>query len=101
MGNAEILDIIDAQRRNSQAQLGLARAKARRLADTARLYLALGGSSHDNKPGPGGVADEQGSRVAALAEVACSNLRASGINVLAPHLHVATGATSRPLPRHP
>jgi len=25
----------------------------------------------------------------------------SGINVLAPHFHAATGAPSRPLPRHP
>lgn len=43
-GNSGILDVIDAQRRYSEAQLGLARATARRLADTARLYLALGGS---------------------------------------------------------
>lgn len=43
-GNSGILDVIDAQRRYSEAQLGLARATARRLADTARLYLALAGS---------------------------------------------------------
>ncbi len=43
-GNSGILDVIDAQRRNAQAQLGLARASAQRLMDTAQLYLALGGS---------------------------------------------------------
>jgi NodT family efflux transporter outer membrane factor (OMF) lipoprotein len=43
-GNSGILDVIDAQRRNAQAQLGLARAKAQRLMDTVQLYLALGGS---------------------------------------------------------
>ena len=43
-GNSGILDVIDAQRRNAEAQLGLARASAQRLMDTAQLYLALGGS---------------------------------------------------------
>lgn len=43
-GNAGILDVIDAQRRYSAAQLGLARATAERLTDTVRLYLALGDS---------------------------------------------------------
>ena len=43
-GNSGILDVIDAERRNAQAQLGLARATAQRLMDTAELYLALGGS---------------------------------------------------------
>jgi NodT family efflux transporter outer membrane factor (OMF) lipoprotein len=43
-GNSGILDVIDAERRNAQAQLGLARAKAQRLLDTVQLYLALGGS---------------------------------------------------------
>ena len=44
-GNSGILDVIDAERRFAQAQLGLARAKAQRLMDTAQLYLALGGST--------------------------------------------------------
>ena len=43
-GNSGILDVIDAERRNAQARLGLARATAQRLMDTAELYLALGGS---------------------------------------------------------
>jgi NodT family efflux transporter outer membrane factor (OMF) lipoprotein len=43
-GNSGILDVIDAERRNAQAQLGLARATAQRLIDTAELFLALGGS---------------------------------------------------------
>jgi NodT family efflux transporter outer membrane factor (OMF) lipoprotein len=44
-GNSGILDVIDAERRHSQAQLGLVRAKAQRFTDTAQLYLALGGSA--------------------------------------------------------
>ena len=44
-GNSGILDVIDAERRYAQAQLGLTRAKAQRLTDTAQLYLALGGST--------------------------------------------------------
>jgi outer membrane protein TolC len=43
-GNSGILDVIDAERRNAQAQLSFTRAKAKRLMDTAELYLALGGS---------------------------------------------------------
>ena len=50
-GNSGILDVIDAERRNAQAQLGLARATAQRLMDTAELYLALGGSPV-TVPGP-------------------------------------------------
>ena len=44
-GNSGILDVLDAQRRNAQAQLGLARARSQRLMDTVQLYLALGGSA--------------------------------------------------------
>jgi NodT family efflux transporter outer membrane factor (OMF) lipoprotein len=43
-GNSGVLDVIDAERRYAQAQLDLSHAKAQRLMDTARLYLALGGS---------------------------------------------------------
>lgn len=43
LGNTGILDVIDAQRRLSQAQIGRSRAHARRLLDTARLFVALGG----------------------------------------------------------
>ncbi len=44
VGNSGILDVIDAQRRLAQARLGVSRARARRLLDTAQLYLALGGT---------------------------------------------------------
>lgn len=44
-GNSGILDVIDAQRRYGQAQLGLSRARAERLMDTAQLYLAVGGAA--------------------------------------------------------
>ena len=49
-GNSGILDVIDAERRNAQARLGLARATAQRLMDTAELYLALGGSPVAHPP---------------------------------------------------
>lgn len=41
-GNAGILEVIDAERRFAQAQLSMTRSKAKRLYDTADLYLALG-----------------------------------------------------------
>jgi NodT family efflux transporter outer membrane factor (OMF) lipoprotein len=44
VGNSGILDVIDAERRLAQARLGLSQAQAQRLLDTARLYLALGGT---------------------------------------------------------
>lgn len=43
-GNSGILDVIDAERRSAQAQLGLSRAQAQRLLDTVALYVALGGT---------------------------------------------------------
>jgi len=42
LGNTGVLDVIDAQRRFAQGQLGVSRARAQRLIDTARLYVALG-----------------------------------------------------------
>jgi NodT family efflux transporter outer membrane factor (OMF) lipoprotein len=44
VGNSGILDVLDAERSTAQAQLGLARARAQRIIDTARLYMALGGT---------------------------------------------------------
>ena len=44
VGNSGILDVLDAERSTAQAQLGLSRAKAQRLIDTARLYMSLGGT---------------------------------------------------------
>jgi NodT family efflux transporter outer membrane factor (OMF) lipoprotein len=41
-GNSGILDVIDAERRFAQAELGLSRAKTQRLSDTVQLYLAAG-----------------------------------------------------------
>jgi NodT family efflux transporter outer membrane factor (OMF) lipoprotein len=61
-GNASILDVIDAQRRYSAAQLGLARATAQRLTDTARLYLALGGSPMTTNLARAELQDEQSAR---------------------------------------
>jgi NodT family efflux transporter outer membrane factor (OMF) lipoprotein len=44
-GNTDILQVIDAQRRRLDAQLGLLRAEAQQYVDNAQLFLALGGSS--------------------------------------------------------
>jgi NodT family efflux transporter outer membrane factor (OMF) lipoprotein len=44
-GNTAILQVIDAQRRRLDAQLGLLRAEAQQYVDNAQLFLALGGSS--------------------------------------------------------
>ena len=44
-GNSGILQVIDAQRRRLDAQLGLLRAEAQQYVDNAQLFLALGGSS--------------------------------------------------------
>jgi NodT family efflux transporter outer membrane factor (OMF) lipoprotein len=44
VGNSGVLDVLDAERSTAQAQLGLSRARALRLLDSARLYVSLGGS---------------------------------------------------------
>jgi NodT family efflux transporter outer membrane factor (OMF) lipoprotein len=43
-GNTDILQVIDAQRRRLDAQLGVLRAEAQQYVDNAQLFLALGGS---------------------------------------------------------
>lgn len=50
VGNSGILDVLDAERSTAQAQLGLSRARAQRLIDTARLYMALGGTPVPTAP---------------------------------------------------
>jgi NodT family efflux transporter outer membrane factor (OMF) lipoprotein len=50
VGNSGILDVLDVERSTAQAQLGLARAKAQRLVDTALLYFALGGTPVPTDP---------------------------------------------------
>jgi outer membrane protein TolC len=42
-GNSGVLQVLDAQRQNSQARLGLVRAQSQRLQDLVQLLLALGG----------------------------------------------------------
>jgi NodT family efflux transporter outer membrane factor (OMF) lipoprotein len=44
LGNTGVIDVIDVQRRFAQAELGVSRARAQRLLDTAQLYIALGGT---------------------------------------------------------
>ena len=42
-GNVNVLQVLDAERRYQQAQLGYVRAQAQRYMDTVQLFLALGG----------------------------------------------------------
>jgi len=42
-GESGVLQVLDAQRQNQQARLGLVRAQAQRLQDAVQLLLALGG----------------------------------------------------------
>jgi NodT family efflux transporter outer membrane factor (OMF) lipoprotein len=42
-GNSGVLQVLEAQRQNQQARLGLVRAQSQRLQDTVQLLLALGG----------------------------------------------------------
>jgi NodT family efflux transporter outer membrane factor (OMF) lipoprotein len=44
VGQASLLQVLDAQRLLFQARLGFVRAKAQRLQDTAQLYAAMGGA---------------------------------------------------------
>jgi NodT family efflux transporter outer membrane factor (OMF) lipoprotein len=43
-GNSGVLQVLDAQRSDQQARLGLVRAQSQRLEDAVQLLLALGGS---------------------------------------------------------
>ncbi|HUY02387.1 MAG TPA: efflux transporter outer membrane subunit [Rhodocyclaceae bacterium] len=54
-GNIGVLQVLDAERRYSQASLAYVRARAQRYIDTAQLFLALGGSAPevDGRPGRG------------------------------------------------
>ena len=43
-GNSGVLQVLEAQRQNQQARIGLVHAQSQRLQDTVQLLLALGGS---------------------------------------------------------
>jgi len=43
VGNASVVQVLDAQRQSEQAELGAVRATAQRYADTIKLFLAMGG----------------------------------------------------------
>ncbi|HZV91628.1 MAG TPA: efflux transporter outer membrane subunit, partial [Caldimonas sp.] len=47
-GNVGVLQVLDAERLYQQARLGVVRAEAQRFADTAQLFLALGGAGPDD-----------------------------------------------------
>jgi NodT family efflux transporter outer membrane factor (OMF) lipoprotein len=51
LGNATLLQVLDAQRQLQQARLGLARAEAQRYLDSAQLFVALGGGWWNQPPG--------------------------------------------------
>jgi len=44
-GNSGVLQVLEAQRQNEQARIGLVHAQSQRLQDTVQLLLALGGRS--------------------------------------------------------
>ena len=44
-GNSAVLQVLEAQRQNQQARIGLVHAQSQRLQDTVQLLLALGGRS--------------------------------------------------------
>jgi len=44
-GNTGVLQILDAERQVLRARIGVARARAQRMQDTAELIVALGGDS--------------------------------------------------------
>jgi NodT family efflux transporter outer membrane factor (OMF) lipoprotein len=50
LGNATLLQVLDAQRLLQQARLGLARAQAQRYLDSAQLFVALGGGWWNQPP---------------------------------------------------
>jgi NodT family efflux transporter outer membrane factor (OMF) lipoprotein len=50
LGNASLLQVLDAQRQLEQARLGLARAVAQRYLDSAQLFVALGGGWWNQSP---------------------------------------------------
>jgi NodT family efflux transporter outer membrane factor (OMF) lipoprotein len=50
LGNATLLQVLDAQRQLQQARLGLARAEAQRYLDSAQLFVALGGGWWNQPP---------------------------------------------------
>ena len=43
VGNASVVQVLDAQRQAEQAELGAVRARAQRFTDTIKLFLAMGG----------------------------------------------------------
>jgi NodT family efflux transporter outer membrane factor (OMF) lipoprotein len=43
VGNASVVQVLDAQRQSEQAELGTVRARAQRYTDTIKLFLAMGG----------------------------------------------------------
>jgi NodT family efflux transporter outer membrane factor (OMF) lipoprotein len=47
-GQSSLLQLLDAQRQYQQARLGYTRAKAQRFADSAQLFIAIGGATRAN-----------------------------------------------------
>jgi NodT family efflux transporter outer membrane factor (OMF) lipoprotein len=43
VGNASVVQVLDAQRQSEQSELGAIRARAQRYTDTIKLFLAMGG----------------------------------------------------------
>jgi NodT family efflux transporter outer membrane factor (OMF) lipoprotein len=47
VGNASVIQVLDAQRQSEQAELGTVQATAQRYADSIELFLAMGGGHHE------------------------------------------------------
>jgi len=56
LGNATLLQVLDAQRQLQQARLGLARAEAQRFLDSTQLFVALGGGWWNQPPAAAALA---------------------------------------------
>jgi len=61
-GNSGVLQVLDAQRQNQEARLGLVRVQGQRYQDTVQLLLALGGSV------PEAAGEGEGARTASSAQ---------------------------------
>jgi NodT family efflux transporter outer membrane factor (OMF) lipoprotein len=60
-GNANVLQVLDAQRLLEQARLGYVRATAQRYQDTAQLFIAMGGGWWNWRPEAGRSPNDIGS----------------------------------------
>ncbi len=61
-GNSGVLQVLDAQRQNEEARLGLVRVQGQRYQDTVQLLLALGGTVPETSVSSGGTPTARSAR---------------------------------------